>query len=682
MKKCFPYFWLTLLIFLSYWNTFYNSFHFDDLHGILQVPWIRGLDKIPQFIFSFSHRPLLILSFNINYAISKFNVWSFHLFNILGHLLVTVLVYRLIILIKEVAEKKVQTGDITASSPFLAAVIFALHPLNTQAVTYISSRSAIMVTMFYLATLIFLFQGLLRRQQSASGSLCFFGAFICFACGALSKEIILTLPAMVFLFHFYFVSSLPFWRWLAQQLKWVVLAGGLLVGGIILIYLSHKGFLTNSPTNIPVVSYFLTETYIIPSEYFWKMFFPINLSIDIDFPLSSGWENLSSYGGLVFLFVYTATLIRVSRTRSIMGFGMAWAIITLLPESSFVPLLDVAVEHRTYLPMVGFSIFISAVLCELTGRLRDTPRVFLAAWSGIFVILITFATGLVSRNAIWKDEITLWADTVQKAPNLIRPHNNLGEAYDKNEQYDEAIVEFENTLKIDPNYVFGLNNLGNIYGKKEQYWKAIEYFEKALAVKPDYAPAHYNLARAFHKVEQPQKAVEHYRMAIRDNPYLEEAYFNLAFLASDLHLYDESIRNFQHFLEGQPKHVRAHFGLGNAYLQSRQFPLALAEYQKAIEIDPTYVFPYINIATIYMQTGKLDEAIATYQKVLSIQPIAGVHKNLGLIYFRFKKDIPKALHHFEEALRLDPNQPEAQLLRGSIAELQRQLNASAPANGG
>ena len=99
MKKTIPYLLMLALVCLSYGNTLQHSFHFDDIPSILEKPWIRGLDKIPDFIFSFSQRPLVILSFNINYAVSGFEEWSYHAFNITFHLLVVFLVYRLVKLI-------------------------------------------------------------------------------------------------------------------------------------------------------------------------------------------------------------------------------------------------------------------------------------------------------------------------------------------------------------------------------------------------------------------------------------------------------------------------------------------------------------------------------------------------------------------------------------------------------
>ncbi|MBI4390178.1 MAG: tetratricopeptide repeat protein, partial [Nitrospinae bacterium] len=130
----------------------------------------------------------------------------------------------------------------------------------------------------------------------------------------------------------------------------------------------------------------------------------------------------------------------------------------------------------------------------------------------------------------------------------------------------------------------------------------------------------------------------------------------------------------------RPGNKQAHFQLGNAYLRGKQYGPALEQYKKAAEIDPIYIFPYINMGVIYMETGRADEAIATYEKILERYPsMAGAHKNLGMIYYKNKNEPPLALKHFEEALRLEPTQPEAALLRAIIARLRSELKTGAGA---
>ncbi len=674
MKRILPYLSLTSIIGLIYANTFLNSFHFDDIHSILSMPWIRGLDKIPQFIFSWAQRPFLILTFNINYHISEFDVWSYHLFNILGHLFVTLLLYRLAVLSLDL---KGLTGNFSyRSMPFLAALLFAVHPLNTESVTYIASRSSVLATLFYVGALVLFSE---TKRSNFQGSkvrwVYWTGAALSLCLGILSKEIVITFPAMALLFHFYFCSRQSFLTWFKSQLKWILPIAVVLGGSILAIYLSRGQILSATYSEYSSATYFLTQTFVIPFQYFWKMFFPFNLSIDLGHPVIGDWSVFANYAGMVLLILYIGLGLYVSRFNPWLGFGLVWMGITLSPTSSVVPLLDMAVEHRTYLPLIGFSFFASTLSCLLLEKFRkagpstlNSPRL---AWGLMIVIIVSFSVGVIDRNRIWKDEVSLWSDAKKKAPYLIRTYNNLGEAYDKRREYRKAIAEFEMALRLDPNYFFGLNNLGNVYGKLQEYFKALEYFQKALNVKPDHPSANYNMAKAYHQIGQPQKAREYYQKAVQYNPYFEEAFFNLAYLSMELKDFKGAVSSFQSYLKLHPRNPRAWFGLGNAFSQQNLFEDALKNYQQAITLDPSYVFPYINIATIHMQQGQYDEAIATYSKILSLRPnIAGVHKNLGMLYTQYRPDKQKALKHFKESLRLEPNQPQADSIRQVVSQLE------------
>jgi hypothetical protein len=190
MNLKFPKLFLSLLIVLVYANTLLSSFHFDDIPSILEKPWVRGLDKIPQFIFSFFQRPLVILSFNLNYAISEFEVWSYHVFNICFHIAASLLVFKFAqqiqIFLQDISSKK---NLHLFYWPYLTALVFALHPLSTQSVTYISSRSSILATIFYISALILFFKGFSeRKKHNNPGRIYFFSSALFFALGVLTKE--------------------------------------------------------------------------------------------------------------------------------------------------------------------------------------------------------------------------------------------------------------------------------------------------------------------------------------------------------------------------------------------------------------------------------------------------------------------------------------------------------------
>jgi len=686
MSSIYSKFSLTLLIVIVYGNTILNTFHFDDIPSILEKPWIRGLDKVPQFIFSFFQRPLVILSFNLNYSISKFEVWSYHIFNILFHIIATLLVYKLVQQIIFFLKKNSNRNRFYLFSwPYFSALVFAVHPLSTQSVTYISSRSSILATIFYISALILFFKGFTERKfKRKPGRIYFFGSSLFFFLGVLTKEIIITLPAALFIFHFYFIWKKSLGKWISVYGKWLLLLLIPFLAGVGYKQIFGGGFLAASSAELSSSTWFLTQTSVVPFEYFRKILFPFNLNLDIDFPILKNWLNPKNWLGLFSMALFIIIWIRISigiekKTaweieKRCAGFGFAWIFLTLLPTSSFIPLLDPVIEHRTYLPLVGFTLVVASIFSwtYLTCLKNNQKRfVFFSVQSVMLLILVLFSLIVIDRNKVWKDEFTLWTDAKNKSPGLVRPYNNLGQAHDKVGNYNEAILEFEQALKINPNYFFGLNNLGNIYGKQKKYEEAIKYFKKALNQKSDYSPAYYNIARAYHLTGKKHEAAKAYKKAIQYNPYFEQAFYNLAYLSMELSSFDEAIENFNKFIKMQPNHARAHFGLGNAMMMKGQLDLAMLEYRTSGKLDPKFALPYMNIANIQMQIKNIPAAIENYQKVLKIKPdMFAVHLSLGMIYYQFKNDIPTALGYLKEAFRLSPTQPDAARIKSLIVELE------------
>jgi len=666
---------LGLLTGIVYLNTLQASFHFDDIPSILEKPWIRGLDKIPDFIFSIWQRPLVILSFNLNYAVSEFDVWSYHLFNLAMHLGVVFLVYKLGRLALDSME-----GDNKAFSnlPFLSAALFALHPLNTQTATYISSRSSSMATLFYIAAILALF-GKNRNEKVISeiwkrpvnfiaGGACFFLAFLC-------KQIAITLPAALFIFHFYFIYSRTFGDWLRERMKWVGSAAVMLGAGIAYKSIWGGGWVSATKNSMSAQEYFLTQLSVVPLEYFRKMLIPFNLAIDTYYPPPGNGLNLRTMTGIAVIALIILGLIWITKNilrggsfHRLVGFSIAWIIITLSPTSSFIPLLDVMSEHRTYLPMVGFCILASAVLCRIKELLLPNPHLFLGS---LCAILLLFSALALERNRVWKSQITLWSDVKEKSPLLLRAFNNLGTAYDNAGRYDEAVAELEKALRLNPDYIQALSNLGNIYGKRGEIHRSIPYFEKVLKLDPHYAPAHYNLGKALQLTGRGEEAVESYQNAVHENPYFEQAFFNLGFLALQLGKPELAIANFKKFIEMQPQNAKAYFGLGNAYILKNDIEKGLEAYKKSSEIDPAYLSPNINAGSIQIQKGRIDDALETFRNLAEHYPrIAGVHKNLGVIYYQHKNDYAKAAHHFTEYLKLEPEAEDARIIRNILADIE------------
>ncbi|QPJ61293.1 MAG: tetratricopeptide repeat protein [Candidatus Nitronauta litoralis] len=682
MKKLLPYIVLSLLVAVAYGNTLDHAFQYDDVNQILKKPWVRDTGKISEFLFNPAIRPVVILSFNLNYAISGFEVWSYHIFNILIHIGVVLMLYRLVLLS---GKGSVRYGTISPAfkrMAFFAAALFALHPLGTQAVTYISSRSSSLATLFYLITMELFFRGLLGMRESENkligkSFLYFGGAATTLLLGVSSKLIIITIPAMIFLYHFYFFSGKSFMDWLKGQARLLLAIGIPFFSYIIYRMMTPEGILPTGKTYMTSDQYLLTQTQVIPFEYFKKMLFPINQSIDVDFPLATDWADWSNYGGIAVLIIFVLIILRTSRAHPWVAFGLAWMGITVLPTSSFVPLHDVAVEHRTYLPLIGFCMAAAGFLEIGIHRMRKVgPGKEIWLLRIAMLVLVLMAGLTVNRNPVWQSDVSLWADAKKKAPRFIRPYSNLGEAYDKLGKYEKAIAEFKAALELNPNYTFALNNLGNVYGKLKQFELAKGYFERVVKLDPNYAPAFYNLGRVQQVLRQIDDALHSYRRAFELKPHFEEALYNYSLLAIQAGQPDKAVEPLQKYIAYYPGNYQGYFGLGNAYLVLRRFDDAIAQFRKTGEIKPDYPLAFINLALAQLQSGKIDDAIVTYNNLLKKSPaIAGVHLNLGLIYSKHRPDNKKALFHFQESLRLDPGQPQAVIIQNAIEELK---NASLP----
>ena len=355
--------------------------------------------------------------------------------------------------------------------------------------------------------------------------------------------------------------------------KLIAVGSGLLLGGVGLRIALKGPLLVTSPTNYSSADYLLTQTFVIPYEYIRKLLLPINLNLDIGFPMITDWWRPNNWLGFLSLAILFAGFLKI-RDRWI-KFGLSWGLITLLPTSSFIPLLDPAVEHRMYLPMAGFSIAGGSAICLLKETIRNRNlagpfsrlTLWRSTWAGSMAIVVLFASMTTDRNRVWQNEVTLWSDSKKKSPHLERPFNNLGEAYDKLKRYDMAIAEFENALKLNPNYIFALNNLGNVLGKMGEYEKSKIYFRRALLVDTNYATAHYNLAHALSITGKKKEARKHYLEAVEYKPYFEKAWFNLAVTESEIGEFESAIKHYKKFLEFQPRHAKAWFGLGMAFFK-------------------------------------------------------------------------------------------------------------------
>ncbi len=426
--------WLSVLCAVCYLNSLWGVFQFDDYKVIVDY---EGMHSWQAWVDGLGHgiRPLLKLSYTLNW-ISGWGVAGFHLVNLSIHLANAWLVYRL-------AQEFVTAralGERLRHVPLLTAMLFTVHPIHTEAVTYISGRSSSLMALFYLGAVLAYAVG--RKAQSPLRL--HVATPMLFAAALAVKETAVTLPLALL---FWELNRGGNWRhalrW--QWPCWVLL---LVAGAFFLLndnYLEH--IRTSAQWNTPVGN---VATGLGGFAYLLRQWaLPLWLNIDPDLPFK---HNLSGVAGPALLVVaVVACTIGCARNRPWISFALAWVLLHLLALHLFLPRLDVANERQMLL--AGWPLFL-ALCIELTLWLRPPMLLPLVASS-----LLVLAGLTVARNQIYASEVALWQDTVAKSPQKARAHNNLGYAYVLAGQPGLARGEFDVALQLDPNDIKAKSNL-------------------------------------------------------------------------------------------------------------------------------------------------------------------------------------------------------------------------------
>ena len=658
---------LSLLAILIYSNTFSAPFHFDDKGHIVDNPRIKNFSSLSDFSES---RYVGYISFTLNYHIGQLNVFGYHLVNLLIHIINGFLVYAFVLMLLRIPPVHLtpHSSRLTATSwiALATALLFIAHPIQTQAVTYIVQRFTSLATLFYLLAVVSYLKWRLASEGSERRSLYYAGALLSTVLAMKTKEIAFTLPFMLLLIEAVFFGS-------STRKQWIALIPFLLTLVIIPISLpgsigGGEGFVKET-TEISRLDYLFTQFRVIMT-YLRLLIFPLHQNLDYDYPISHSLlepKVLFSFlflSGLVALALY---LLFISQryTRSsqlkLICFGLLWFFLALSVESSIIPIRDVIFEHRLYLPSVGFLLAGNVVILGLMHRWREMTAIVIC----VLVVILSVAT--YQRNLIWKDDLTLWTDVVQKSPTKARGHNNLGIAYQDLGRSDEAIQEYKTALALEPNYAEAHNNLGSIYSKLERPDEAIQEFRTALTLKSDNAEAHYNLGIAYQKLERFDEAIQEFRTALTLKPHDAEAHYNLGNVYKDLGRPEEAIREYEAAVTLNPNYAEAHNNLGNLYSIIQKHPdKAIQEYKIALALKPDDAEAHSNLGTAHKNLGQLDKAIQEYKTALALKPdYAGVHYNLGTVYKDLGR-LEEAIREYQIALKLKPDLVQARYSLGQV----------------
>ncbi|MDP8265744.1 MAG: tetratricopeptide repeat protein [Candidatus Aceula meridiana] len=662
---CLLFFLVGLLI---YANSFHAGFQLDDYKIIVENSVIPHAHD-PIFIWKFDpSRFLPHYSFALNYAWGEFDVFSYHVVNVVFHILNTLLVF---IFLKSFFSRFLKDSSLTDQAKeiiiFFSSLLFLVHPLQTSAVTYIVQRSTLMVTFFYLLGLIsylFFREGGQKRWYIAS--------LVCVFFGALSKPNIITFPLILFALEFYFLSQSP----KEKKGRWRTILPFLLIAFLtwpfLLIWKNGQFNLfqmmevTRQSHLISRYTYFSTQMNVIV-KYLSLILFPVNQNLDYDFPLSGGLLTIPTFFSFLAVIGLIYFTFRIYSKNKLASFGLLWFFITLAPESSFYPLSDVIFEHRLYLPLVGMSIFLVSFLAPFLKN-----RKVLILILSVFIIFFSILT--VRRNAIWANQQELISDTIAKSPNKPRPLNNLADFYlregnaamaeeiirktvrlneeipryhynlgvvlQKQGRTDEAKKEYYKAVMLDEGYAEPVYyyNLGQIYQEQGDLERAEMLYQGALSIEPRYADVYANLGNLYTSQEKLSKAVATYNQALKHNPYHVNARNGLATVYCMEKKYDQSIKEFEHILRIDPEFNVARNNLGKVYVWKKDFKRAEEIFKDALKHHSQDIETLGNLANLYIGMKRFEQAQACALEAVDVLKKEGRTEEAEIFRKRFFKE--------------------------------------------
>ena len=623
------YFFILTLFFCitSYSNTFHVPFLFDDARNI-QHPELRinefTKDSIVNALVGgeLGERPVSNLSFGLNYFFHGYELPGYHAVNIAFHILAGFFLYLLLRRTLNRAEVYSTLGGHKWVAE-LSALLWLVHPLATQSVTYIVQRMSVMAAFFYILSVYLYVVG--RDQQGNNHnfdtrSLTTSGLFLLSAiAGTLaigSKENAATLPVFIFLYEWFFFQDLN-WKWLKKKIPWLI---GLIFifGAFVYIYLNGHPvrYVLNgcSSRDFTMGERLLTQPRVV-WHYISLLLYPSpdRLVFDYNFPVSTAWlAPFTTIVSFVGICVILASACILAKRERLLAFCVFWFFGNLAIESSFV-CLEMVFEHRTYLPSMFFVLFCVLLVYRLFRNNIVSSTILILS-----VVLFSYWTN--ERNEIWQDPVTFWQDSVVKQPGKARSHNNLGVALLAQNKLIQAKEQFDLAAAIDATYPAAVHNLGWVAFKEYDLERAKGYFQEAVSILPQYVDAICNLAAVYKRQGSVTLAEEQLREAIRLAPGYSLVNENLGVLLLENGKASEAIPFLKNALVKKTQSTQLLNQLGNAYLATSQIEDAKKTYIKSLELDKEQAIVHYNLARIYGVTNESGKIQRHYEEAVRLAP--------------------------------------------------------------
>ena len=578
---------LVLAVLIVYSNAMGGAFHYDDFHSLVNNTSVRDTSLIPSFFTDASHfsadsdksmyRPLVLLSYSLNYALHGAGILGYQVLNLLLHLGCVLLVWQVVL--------RVEAGKGRSHVAAWAALLFAIHPIASEPVNYVSSRSETLAAFFLLLA----FWLALRSPRQMPGSV------LAFCAGLLSKATTATLPFLLLTWPAAKLtdsesgsgSGLASWThsWRTRVMRLLPYAGALVA---YILVLGFGGLLPTSRAE-PVrdVLTQLATQWKAVSYYLQLLLMPVHQSVDPAFGEGT-WSQIAVWMAAAMALSLLGLILVHSRGRR--RWWLLWPVWLALPASA-VPLNVLVNEHRIYLASAG--LFVS--LAVLLHRQRRWQRPAVAG-------LVILATLPVQRSQVWATEMSLWADAVQQAPHNSRARVHLGTALREAGAMGQARAQFAAAVRIAPHLLPAHTNLANLLYEEANatasvplLQQASAQYEKILQIEANHREALTGLGNTYLALGETLAAQQSYGQAISSHPDYPDAYDNLAMLRFSLGDYRGADQLLAEVARLEPDNVDALRRQGDARALSGDFPGAVTVYRQACGSPAADVVPCYNL---------------------------------------------------------------------------------------
>ena len=626
---------------LCYASSLRGDFVFDDQQIVSQNSQILNIRTFNDVIaLAGGFRELLFFTYGLNYYWSGMNTFSYHAVNVLLHAINVLLVY----------------GIVLAAAPtlrfpaFAGAAIFAVHSLFSSAVSYIAGRSSVLCGTFYFLAILLFFKALdSTRWRVRVAYFTSTGVAGWLAWQAKQEAIALPLFLAVVVF---LQSEKKDWRWIA----------GLSAIPLVLLVLTWKeitalyGYVTGNQILVnagfeqvlPLATYVRTYAASVVGYYLPRFVFPADLSADPQIDPIEYWSSPEFIFSMFALATLVWLTIRLYKRQPLFSLGVAALLVSPLLAYAAIPLADVVLEHRAYIPGLGVAFLFAWAFHWVE---REYSKVRWLALSAIVGILV-FMTA--SRNAVWANSVALWEDAVAKAPKKVRAHFNLGQAYQAEQRSADAIREYEQALALKPDIHAAYSNLAAMYLEQGQYDKAEETLLRITSIAPDFTEGFINLGVLYIRRQEPDKAIRALDRALEINPRSFVGLFNRGEAFGQKGDFKSALENYRKAVELRPDIDAFRLSLGVAYSRAGDRAAAEREFH-ALTKGPIAPQAYRNLGVLYMSGGEhMEQAIEYLQQALRLQNVyPDAHHDLGVVYLQ-KKMMNEAMEEFRTTLAQQP----------------------------